>query len=272
MSCKVLIFLSLAAIARSSPVPEREGRIVGGTNAALGQYPYQVTIRRVERNQHFCGGSIINTRWLLTAAHCTIQFTPAQLQIIVGTVLLNSGGVTHQVSRIVNHPSWNDNTWANDVAVVQTATVITFNANVQPIILGSAHVGGGVSAVVTGFGLTQAFGSLAENLQRLTTTTLTNTDCRSRFTAALRDRVFDHKICTFIRIGQGICSSDSGTKKIISINSSTYNILNFIGGPLVADRQQIGIVSWGMIQCASGLPEVYDRVAFFRTWILNSIA
>jgi trypsin len=253
---QIFLLVALATIAIASPLSEnffeREGRIVGGSNAALGQFPYQVSLRTAA-NFHFCGGSIINNRWVLSAAHCTIGRAQNAVRVVVGTVLLNSGGVTHTSSRIVNHPSYNSQTIANDVSVVQTATVIGFNSNVQAINLGSAFVGGGVTAVVTGWGGTAVTGGPApNNLQQLTTTTLTNADCRARHTANNAQFVFDHKICTFRQAGQGICQGDSG-------------------GPLAAGGNVIGTVSWN-IPCARGFPDAFDRVAHFRTWILNTIA
>lgn len=145
---QIFVLVALVAVAIASPLSEvffeREGRIVGGSNANLGQFPYQVSLRTAA-NFHFCGGSIINNRWVLSAAHCTIGRAQNSVRVVVGTVLLNSGGQTHVSSRIVNHPSYNANTIANDVSVVQTATVIGFNTNVQAITLGSAQVGGGVT-------------------------------------------------------------------------------------------------------------------------------
>ena len=253
MNPKVFFVLAFAAIASASPVPaEFDPFIVGGTNAANGQYPYQVSLRA--SGSHFCGGSIINNRWVLSAAHCTIGRAQNAVTIVVGSVLLNAGGATHTSSRIINHPSYNSQTIANDVSVVQTASTIVFNTNVRAIPLGSIQIGGGVNSILTGWGSTSTIGvgSVPNNLQQLSTTTLTNADCRSRFSATNAANVFDHKICTFTQQGQGACRGDSG-------------------GPLVASGQQIGTVSWG-IPCARGSPDVFDRVSHFRTWILNSIA
>jgi secreted trypsin-like serine protease len=250
---QVFVIAALVAVCLASPVPdeERGGRIVGGFNAGTTQFPYQVSLRTAA-NFHFCGGSIINNRWALSAAHCTIGRAQNAVRVVVGTVFLNSGGVSHVSSRIVNHPSYNAQTIANDVSVVQTATTIGFNAQVQPIALGSAFVGGGVAAVVSGWGGTAVTGGAAPNhLQGLNTRTLTNADCRARHSTGNAAFVFDHKICTFTQSGQGICQGDSG-------------------GPLAAGGAVIGTVSWN-IPCARGFPDAFDRTASFRSWILSVI-
>lgn len=90
----------------------------------------------------------------------------------------------------------------------------------------AALTGGGVNAIASGWGQTSHPGSAAANLQWVTLTTLTNADCRSRFSIANAARVFDNTICTFTRSGQGTCMGDSG-------------------GPLAVGNTVIGAVSWG---------------------------
>lgn len=250
---QLFLIVALVAVSFASPVPdeflERGGRIVGGFNAGTNQFPYQVSLR--SGNFHFCGGSIINNRWVLSAAHCTVGRGQTSITVVVGTNFLNSGGQRHTSSRIVNHPSYNSNTIANDVSVVQTGGTITFSAAVQAIPLGSTQTGA-VAAVVSGWGGTQITGGASPNhLQGLNTRTITNADCRARHTAANAAFVFDHKICTFTQSGQGICQGDSG-------------------GPLVAGGAVVGIVSWN-IPCARGFPDAYDRVSSHRSWILGVI-
>jgi trypsin len=195
-----------ASLTPQSPLldPEWEGFIVGGSTASAGQFPHQVSLRNAG-NSHFCGGFVINNRWVGSAAHCTIGRTAANTVSVVGTNHRTSGGIAHSTSRIVNHPSYNANTLANDISMVFTASTIGFTSTVQPITLGSATVGGGVTSQASGWGQTSHPGSAATNLQFLTKPTLTLADCRARHTVANRQSVFDNTICTFLRSGAGMC-------------------------------------------------------------------
>ncbi|KAL9702332.1 hypothetical protein quinque_005850 [Culex quinquefasciatus] len=249
LSLLFVVACAVAVLGGSLPAEylEWEGRIVGGSNAGSGQFPYQVSLRS-GANAHFCGGSVINNRYALSAAHCTVGRTTANTRVVVGTHLLNSGGISHQVQRIVNHGSYNANTLANDVSLVQTASVITFTNLVQPIGLSATFINTASGALASGWGQLGANAGIPNNLQWLSTNIITLADCRNRHSVANAARVFDHKICTLSPAGQGMCMGDSG-------------------GPLVHGGQQQGIVSWG-IPCGLGAPDVFDRVSSHRAWIL----
>lgn len=221
---------------------------------------------RSAANSHFCGGWIHNTRWIVTAAHCTIGRAIANTVTVVGSRNLGSGGVTHTTASIVNHPNYNANTLLNDVALIWTSEMIVRTPSVQPIPLSTADTGSGTFAVVTGWGLnavsfskewldidcTNSFtfqnpGYHPDIMQWLQKSTISNTACRNRHSLGDRSSINSSNLCTDNQNGMGTCTGDNG-------------------GPLVAGAAVIGIFSWS-VPCARGLPDVYTRVSSYVTWI-----
>lgn len=98
---------------------------------------------------------------------------------------------------------------------------------------------------------TQGGGQGPNNLQRMNSITITNEECRARFTRQNADRVNDKKLCTLTRSTEGICYGDEG-------------------GSLIAGGQLIGLASWN-VPCATGVPDVYERIAPHRLWITSFI-
>lgn len=69
-----------------------------------GQFPYLVSLR-TSWNMHFCGGAILNTRWILSAAHCTVFLEIPE--IVAGSIKASEGGEHYAIGRIINHPNYN---------------------------------------------------------------------------------------------------------------------------------------------------------------------
>lgn len=66
-------YLLLAASAALSLIEAGPlDRIVGGDDSEVGQFPYQVSVQ-MQDGFHFCGGSILNEHFILTAAHCVVD-------------------------------------------------------------------------------------------------------------------------------------------------------------------------------------------------------
>lgn len=217
-------------------------RIVGGQTAYEGQAPYQASLRNASINFHFCGGSIVNTRWIVSAAHCTDNIAAGAIRAVLGAHNRQTGGSPYAIQTIVNHPNWNRLLLTNDISVLRTTTSIIWTDRIRPISIGtSARIGGGVSARASGWGLTSHPGSASTLLQVLNVLTLTNEDCRARHNVINSRRVHDNVICTFGASGNGMCMGDSG-------------------GPLVANGQLIGAVSWGE-PCATGRPDAFARIS-----------
>lgn len=179
-------------------------RIVNGANATTGQFPHQVSLRH--KGRHFCGGSIITDRWILTAAHCTKGRDADEFVAVVGALLLSEGGVEHELS--VNHPHPSYSRDGDDIALIQTKEAIVFDEVTKPIALPTANTDGGLEAIISGWGVVRANDREVPNhMQFLETTTLTPRQCKSRLPHVYVR--FDDLVCHLNPKG-GACFGDSG--------------------------------------------------------------
>lgn len=130
---------------------------MGGIDAAPNQIPYIASLRYRPSGNHFCGSSIIGPRWVLSAAHCTDGVEPEQIIVVVGAVLLSSGGVAHDARLVLNHPEYTEELLTADISLVQVHDAFSFNDAVQMIGVGTEYIYE-ASAVVSGWGLTNVSG------------------------------------------------------------------------------------------------------------------
>ncbi|XP_053999578.1 chymotrypsin-1-like [Hylaeus anthracinus] len=234
------VVLSLAAFAYGFP----ETQIVGGSDAPVGKFPYQVSLRL--NGRHFCGGSIISSRYILTAAHCVKAVTSIKsITVHAGTNLVSESGDAYAVESGLAHPSYNARSIANDIALLRVSKPIAFKANVKAIPLATGNVADGAACVLSGWGTLRAGGSVPNKLQYADLRVEGLSKCQQAWKGVAT--VQSTQICTFTKVGQGACNGDSG-------------------GPLVANGQQIGIVSFGR-PCGVGSPDVYTRVSSYLNWI-----
>ncbi|KAK4878182.1 hypothetical protein RN001_010688 [Aquatica leii] len=234
--------VALASAAHGSTA-EMDKRIVGGTTATPGQFPYVVSLRTIG-NVHFCGGSIIRPRWILTSAQC-LSVTP-NFKVVAGTNSLIAGGTVYQVARSIKHPSFNPTTYIYDAGLVQTTLYISFCGTVKPVYLTHFHRQVTASAVVSGWGSTGYPSTIPSTLlQYLITDVISNADCQRQITN-LRFTLQSTHFCTF-KSQSGDCVADDG-------------------GPLVVNSVQYGIVS--VYACGLGYADVYTNVSSVFDWIL----
>lgn len=130
----------------------RKDRIIGGENAKPGQFPHQVSLRKTG-DRHFCGGSIISNRWILTAAHCVNRLDIKEIRAVVGAFLIKDDGIHHEIVQILINPKSLEH---NDVGLLQTKNEILFNQLVASIALPQQNVpiDGNLTVTVSGWGLT----------------------------------------------------------------------------------------------------------------------
>jgi trypsin len=241
--------------------PLRRGMIVGGQEARPFEFPWQVSMR-TKQNAHYCGGSIINQLWIVTASHCVDGDTPNQVLIVVGDHKRDDASNTFRQSinvvQIHMHPNYDSRNLYNDVAVVKLATPITFNENVQPVCApDSANLYTYRLSQCAGWGTLSSGGSCCpQTLQYVTLNVTTNDFCQAEYT---NDDISVDMICATDNTGSNqrdSCQGDSGGPLTVKNSDGSFAL--------------VGIVSWG-IGCASGYPGVYGRVGEFNTWITNTI-
>lgn len=141
---------------RSSDEPVTT-RIINGEDAEEGQFPYQVSLRNERMgSQHFCGGSILNDEYILTAAHCVqgLNSIPSLVVAVVGSHRLSRGGQTIRLKAIISHKQYNSQRFINDIALLRTASKIHFTDLIQPIALPAENIAANTKILVSGWGKT----------------------------------------------------------------------------------------------------------------------
>ncbi|XP_058462999.1 chymotrypsin-2-like [Malaya genurostris] len=223
-------------------------RIAGGNDAAPGQFPYQVSLRDSQL-VHFCGGAILNNRWIITAGSCVIGKEPANVLVLTGSQSLTEGGTNIPADRIIVHPNFNDTTLLNDVAVIRVRTPIILNDDAFAVRMASDYLSIAYGALTSGWGRPEIdTPTFPDWLQYISSTVITHTECSGRFEPPYDERIAESVLCTANAEGKGTCLGDAGS-------------------PVVYNGELQGIVSWG-IPCGMGYPDVNSRVSTHRPWVL----
>jgi len=227
-------------------------RIVGGDEARPNQFPYQVGLFVTKQlEQVFCGGSLISTRYVLTAAHCVsgamyIQLAFGAHNISAGDESTRQGQST---SDYVVHPQYDSNALINDVALVKLGGAVTLNQYVQVVKLADgSDTYAGQQGTITGWGKTRDDQLVVTDILRYANNNiLSNVQCKaagSEYDAIIQDV----HICLSGEGNKGICQGDSG-------------------GPLVAGGIQVGVTSFSYRSCEASKPSVFVRLTKFSDWI-----
>ncbi|XP_050070824.1 trypsin-7-like [Anopheles maculipalpis] len=216
----------------------KSARIVGGRDANIEHFPYQLSLRR--SGVHACGASAIALRWALSAAHCTYPVPQMnEMSLRAGSANRLLGGTIISVTQIINHPRFSEYTIEYDVCVLQTGTDMV-GQFIAPLTLPPATSGfaPGTYGNVTGWGLQTVPNSLPIQLQVVEMALIAVDQCRSSWPA---EWITEEMLCAG-QPGRDTCGGDSG-------------------GPLVINGYQMGIASWGVSDCSGGLPSVFVNTA-----------
>jgi len=233
----------------------KSSRIMYGDEAAMGQFPHQLSLMVVTGNYHTCGAALTGPTEALTAAHCVNPNNPGNYYVRAGQHVQGQEESSHDVTNIRQHEDYNDNsgTYANDIAVLTLATApdtSSDNIAIIDVAVGSDGDFAGDTCQISGWGVTQT-GSTSSTLQYADTEVVTNTQCDSLMTGVIGVQIIDSHICVY-NGQQGACSGDSG-------------------GPLTCGSDVAGVASWVITSggdCSVDYPSVYTRLSSFEDWIL----
>lgn len=243
--------------------PRSIGRVVGGSDAAPGSAPYQVSLQwGIVRPAHFCAGTIINSNWVLTAGHCTSGFPSTGISTVVaGLNDLNEFFGFEQIRHVTFHNTWVHEEFdgylgPHDIGLLVFQTPFVFGDFIGAVALPN------IDQIHTGVATFHGWGSTSDSffpdypnlLQVANLPIVPVATCRTAWNMN-PDPVHDDHICAGpIEGGAGACSTDSG-------------------GALVQNGEIVGVFSWGATPCGSpNRPAIYVRVSAYITWIQQTMA
>ncbi|XP_056279444.1 transmembrane protease serine 11D [Pseudoliparis swirei] len=244
--------------------PPGMARIVGGREAPEGAWPWQVSIQI--QSKHHCGGTIVSSLSVLTAAHCFHRFlriSRRYFRVVAGLNVLSAPGPQTQIRSIREvhmHKDYRTSTSDNDVTLVLLSSPFNFSHHIQPVctpqnvthefILNFSH------CFISGWGKSCYRGKLKNRLQEAEVELIDRRTCNLK--SWYGGIITESMICAGLESGASdTCQGDSG-------------------GPLQCYSEDedrfylVGVTSFGIRCGIRRKPGVYARTSMFAGWLNQS--
>ncbi|XP_033053590.1 serine protease 57 isoform X1 [Trachypithecus francoisi] len=238
-----------------SPAGSWGAQIIGGREVTPHSRPYMASVQF--GGQHHCGGFLLQTRWVVSAAHCFSHRDLRTGLVVLGAHVLRTAEPTQQVfgiSAVTTHPDFHPVTHVNDICLLRLNGSAVLGPAVGLLRLPGRRARpptAGTRCRVAGWGFVSDFEDLPPGLMEAKVRVLDLDVCNSSWKGHLSRTM----LCT--RSGdshrRGFCSADSG-------------------GPLVCRNRAHGLVSFSGLWCGDPkTPDVYTQVSAFVTWIWDVV-
>ncbi|KPP71885.1 hypothetical protein Z043_109160, partial [Scleropages formosus] len=241
---------------------EVSSRIIGGTPAQLGQWPWQLSMHYL--GSHICGGSLVAPDFVVTAAHCFSGSNPSTLnssnwKIYGGMISQSNLPPPYFISKIMIHENYNSHTHDYDIALVKLNDPVTFSKDIQPLCLPTFNqiFPPGTKCWTSGFGTTE------QGIEKVSTLMMD-----------VSVNIIDSKVCNSSTVYPSLITSNMVCAG--DLNGGRDACTGDSGGPLVCpgpgQRWYLaGVTSWGEGCGKKNKPVVYSNVESLLSWIYGKM-
>ncbi|NXK39180.1 ACRO protein, partial [Piprites chloris] len=249
---------------RSMTSHEDQGktRVVGGTSAQEGAWPWLVSIQDPEMSGtgHLCGGSLISTQWVLTAAHCFVDARNiSTFRVVIGATQLTElgpGAEVRGIQRLLVHEDYNAADQSNDIALLELdrPAECNFYVHLGCVPNGTVDVSELDTCYVAGWGATTARAQKTSDVLQEAQVHLIDVQiCNSSDWYA--GDVHTHNLCAgHPEGGIDTCQGDSGGPLMCKDDDADYFWV-------------VGVTSWGKGCARAKRPGIYTSTQHFYNWI-----
>nr|XP_006813580.1 PREDICTED: neurotrypsin-like [Saccoglossus kowalevskii] len=237
-------------------------RIVGGEQAEPGEWPWQVALQ-LKGSGHYCGATVINEHYIISAAHCFERYGKDSFTVVVGdhdNEMPEGKEQEYDIQCLTSHENYNSETTDNDIALIKVEPKngrgMIFTDYVMSACLPVTDIQflAGHECWTSGWGSTGS--DYPAKLREALTPLISTTECNRP--TGYAGKVTNNMLCAgYMRGGTDSCQGDSG-------------------GPLVCERDGVwtlwGVTSWGYGCGSANYPGVYTKVANYVAWINDHMA
>uniref|UniRef100_A0A1L8DQA5 CLIP domain-containing serine protease n=1 Tax=Nyssomyia neivai TaxID=330878 RepID=A0A1L8DQA5_9DIPT len=256
-------------------------RLLGGQLAQLDEYPWMVRLQyKTEDNdfKYFCGGSLINDRYVMTAAHCVRNpgsfvlngvrvgeyDTSKDHDCIGGECLPKVQDIL--VEETILHPEYNSRKHKNDIALLRLKEPVQLNEFIQPICLPfseqfKTNTFDGKRLYTSGWGTAGGGTGTPINIKQNTQFVGVNNEKCNEIYSSHNIDVGQDQLCASPKNGiDDSCKSDSGAPLMTQDPKSNKG-----------NWYAVGVLSFGSRCGQTDWPDVFVRVSEYLDWISQTV-